>query len=120
MDDWHGRRDVNENLMALQTSMVVYTMHLDYPKFFEKLGRYYSPDTPVAVVCDAGSSDSQVVIRSTVKRFLRDVDYKDLPDERHILLIGHFLKAGQSRKDGLKHGSEFIQKMHEQQTVSKE
>jgi precorrin-4/cobalt-precorrin-4 C11-methyltransferase len=113
MDDWPGRRDVNEKLMAFQTSLIVYTMHLDYPRFFKKLQLHYPPDTPVAVVCDAGSSENQSIIRSTVGRFLNDVHYNDLPPERHILLIGQFLKAGQARKDGLKYGSEFIHKQHD-------
>ncbi len=113
MDDWPGRKDVNEKLMALRTSMIVYTMHLDYPRFFQKLKKHYPADTPVAVVCNAGSSEDQSVIRSTVGSFLNDVRYNDLPPERHILLIGQFLKAGQARKDGLKHGSEFIRKQHD-------
>jgi precorrin-4 methylase len=113
MDDWPGRRDVNDKLMALQTSLVVYTMHLDYPKFFKQLVRHYPADTPVAVVCNAGSLENQSIIRSTVERFLKEVSFQNLPPEGHILLIGHFLKAGQARKDGLKYGSEFIQKMHD-------
>jgi precorrin-4/cobalt-precorrin-4 C11-methyltransferase len=113
MDDWPGRKDVNEKLMALKTSMIVYTMHLNYPRFFKKLKKHYPADTPVAVVCNAGSSENQSIVRSTVGRFLDDVRYNDLPPERHILLIGQFLKAGQARKDGLKHGSEFIQKQHD-------
>jgi hypothetical protein len=40
------------------------------------------------------------VILSTVERFLQEVDYKNLPEESHILL-GKFLKAGQASKDFL-------------------
>jgi hypothetical protein len=29
------------------------------------------------------------------------VDYKNLPVEKHILLVGKFLKVGQARKDFL-------------------
>jgi precorrin-4 methylase len=119
MDDWPGRRDVNDKLMALQTSLVVYTMHLDYPKFFKQLARHYPADTPVAVVCNAGSLENQSIIRSTVGRFLQEVWFQNLPPEGHILLIGNFLKAGQARKDGLKYGSEFIQKMHDNPGGSK-
>lgn len=113
MDDWPGRKDANEKLMALKTSLIVYTMHLNYPKFFKKLKHYYPADTPVAVVCDAGSLETQRVIRTTVGGFLKEVAFNDLPPERHILLVGHFLKAGQARKDGLKHGSDFIRKQHD-------
>jgi hypothetical protein len=41
------------------------------------------------------------VIRSTVGRFLHEVDYQNLPEERHTLLVGKFLKVGQKRKDSL-------------------
>lgn len=99
MADWAGRNDVNEKLMATGSTMVFYTMLFDYPKVFSQLQRHYPADTPVAVVIDAGDRDNQQVIRSTVGRFLKEVDYKNLPAERHILLIGKFLKVGQARKD---------------------
>jgi precorrin-4 methylase len=99
MKDWEGRADVNEKLMAAGSTMVFYTMHFDYPKVFSQLAHFYPADTPVAVVCDAGDRNSQKVIRSTVGRFLQEVDYRNLPAEKHILLVGKFLKVGQARKD---------------------
>jgi precorrin-4/cobalt-precorrin-4 C11-methyltransferase len=99
MADWSGRNDENEKLMATASSMVFYTMLFDYPKVFTQLQRHYPADTPVAVVIDAGDRDHQKVIRSTVGGFLNDVDYRNLPAERHILLVGKFLKVGQARKD---------------------
>jgi len=99
MDDWPGRLDVNEKLMAAGSTMVFYTMNLDYPRLFEQLKRFYPPETPVAVVCDAGDPDQQRVIRSTVARFLADVDRSKLPANRHILFVGKFLEVGQARKD---------------------
>ena len=99
MDDWRGRRDVNEKLMAAGSTMVFYTMNLDYPRLFSQLKRFYPPATPVAVVCDAGDPVHQRVIHSTVARFLIDVDYRALPVNRHILFVGKFLAVGQARKD---------------------
>lgn len=99
MDDWQGRRNVNEKLMATGSTMVFYTMNLDYPRLFEQLKRFYPPETPVAEVCDAGDPVHQRVIRSTVARFLADVDYRALPVNRHMLFIGKFLEVGQARKD---------------------
>jgi precorrin-4 methylase len=101
MNDWPGRVDTNEKLMATGSTMVFYTMGLDYPSLFSQLKRHYPTHTPIAVVIDAGDLMSQKVIRSTVGRFLEEVDYKNLPDERHLLLIGKFLKMGQARKDFL-------------------
>ncbi|MCZ2075694.1 MAG: hypothetical protein LC130_11930 [Bryobacterales bacterium] len=99
MDDWPGRLDANEKLMAAGSTMVFYTMNLDYPRLFEQLKRFYAPETPVAVVCDAGDPERQRVIRSTVARFLTEVDRRTLPANRHMLFVGKFLEVGQARKD---------------------
>ncbi len=99
MDDWPGRVDQNEKLMAAGSTMVFYTMNLDYPRLFARLQRHYPPETPVAVVCDAGDPASQKVIRSTVAKFLSEVDYARLPVNRHLLFVGKFLEVGQARKD---------------------
>jgi precorrin-4 methylase len=99
MDDWPGRVDVNEKLMAAGSTLVVYTMNLDYPRLFGSLKRHYASDTPVAVVCDAGDPVRQRIIHSTVARFLTEVDYRSLPVNRHLLFVGKFLNAGQQRKD---------------------
>ena len=40
-------------------------------------------------------------MRSTVGRFLTDVDYKKLPVDAHTLLVGKFLEVGQARVDAL-------------------
>jgi precorrin-4 methylase len=101
MGDWPGRSDTNEKLMALGSTMVFYTMGLDYPTVFAQLKRFYPANTPVAVVCNAGDPDQQKVIRSTVARFLEDVDFRSFPRGRDLLLVGKFLQVGQARKDFL-------------------
>jgi precorrin-4/cobalt-precorrin-4 C11-methyltransferase len=112
MTDWSGRADTNEKLMATQTSMIFYTMHLNYPKLFEQLKRHYPQDTPVAVVNHAGDRERQKVITSTVGRFLDEVNYQELPVEGHMLLVGKFLKVGQARKEGLAGGKGYIEERH--------
>jgi precorrin-4 methylase len=101
MADWPGRADTNEKLMATGSTMVFYTMGLDYASLFAQLQRHYPADTPVAVVNNAGDLAGQAVIRSTVGGFLREVDYRNLPADRHMLLVGKFLRVGQARKDSL-------------------
>ncbi len=101
MVDWPGRSDTNEKLMSVGSTMVFYTMGLDYPTVFAQLKRHYPAATPVAIVCDAGDPDHQKVIRSTVGSFLEDVDFRSLPSSRHLLLVGKFLEVGQARKDYL-------------------
>jgi precorrin-4/cobalt-precorrin-4 C11-methyltransferase len=108
MADWSGRVDTNEKLMASGSSMVFYTMLFDYPLVFSQLQRHYPADTPVAVVIDAGDRVTQKVVRSTVGRFLKEVDFKNFPAERHLLLVGKFLNVGQARKNGVSQ----IEKQH--------
>jgi precorrin-4 methylase len=101
MGDWPGRVDTNERLMATGSTMVFYTMSMDYPSLLAQLKRFYPADTPVAIVSDAGDQNLQKVLRSTVGRFLDEVDYRSLPVERHMLFVGKFLNVGQARKDSL-------------------
>jgi precorrin-4/cobalt-precorrin-4 C11-methyltransferase len=112
MDDFPGRTDVNEKLMATQTSMVFYTMGLNYPRLFAQLNKHYPASTPVAVVSFAGERDKQQIVRSTVGRFLRDVDYKTLPSDAHTLLVGKFLEVGQARIDALLGAKKQIENIH--------
>ena len=112
MDDWPGRQDVNEALMTTQTSMIFYTMGLNYPRLFEKLKKHYPASTPVAIVSFAGDREKQRVVRSTVGRFLTDVDYKKLPVDAHTVMVGKFLEVGQARYDGLMGAKENIDRVH--------
>jgi len=112
MDDFTGRKDINEKLMTAQTSMIFYTMGLNYPRLFEQLKRHYPADTPVAVVSYAGDREKQQVARSTVGKFLTEVDYKKLPADAHTLLVGKFLEVGQARIDALLGAKKQIERVH--------
>jgi precorrin-4 methylase len=112
MGDWPGRADTNEKLMAPQTSMVFYTMGINYPEVFAQLAKAYPPETPVAVVSYAGDPRRETVQRSTVRAFLKEVDWANLPREMHTLFVGKFLTVGQARKDGVFHGKDHIEANH--------
>ncbi len=112
MADWPGRIDTNEKIMKLKTSMVFYTMHLNYPKLFAQLKKYYPAATPVAVVSYAGDPDDQKVIYSTVGKFLKEVDYANLPADLHMLYVGKFIVKGQARNDGLVGAAAFEAQWH--------
>jgi precorrin-4 methylase len=111
MADWPGRIDTNEKLMETGTSMVFYTMHLDYPSLLTQLKRHYPANTPIAIVCYAGDRRRQKVITSTVGSFFDEVNLEDVPVDKHMLLVGKFLTVGQARKDGLLSGRKFIEMM---------
>jgi precorrin-4/cobalt-precorrin-4 C11-methyltransferase len=111
-DDFPGRKDVNEKLMETQTSLVIYTMGLNYPRLFEQLKKHYPESTPVAVVSFAGEREKQQVVRSTVSKFLTEVDYKKLPADAHTVLVGKFLEGGQARIDALLGAKRQIEHVH--------
>ena len=112
MDDFPGRKDINEKLMETQTSMIFYTMSLNYPRLFGQLKKHYPADTPVAVVSFAGEREKQEVVRSTVGKFLTEVDYKKLPADAHSILVGKFLQVGQARVDALLGAKKQIERVH--------
>jgi precorrin-4/cobalt-precorrin-4 C11-methyltransferase len=114
MSDWPGRTDTNEKLMEPAASMVFYTMHMDFSKLFAELKRHYPENTPVALVCYAGDRQRQKVMISTVGKFLTEVNLKEIPLDKNILLVGKFLTVGQARKDGLAGGRKFIEMMRYQ------
>ena len=79
---------------------------------FEQLSRHYPPDTPVAVVSYAGELEKQQIVRSTVGKFLEEVDYKKLPADAHTVMVGKFLKVGQARVDALMGAKRQIEHVH--------
>jgi len=105
MGDFEGRADSNDKLAKLQTAMVAYTCGLSFPLFFKQLNENYDPDTPVAVVCYAGVPGREQVVRSTVGRFMDEVDYKALP-YLNIIFVGNFIGHGQARCDYLLTGKD--------------
>jgi precorrin-4/cobalt-precorrin-4 C11-methyltransferase len=111
MGDWPGRLDMNEKYMLTQSSMVFYTMALNYPDLLAQLAKHYPADTPVAVASFAGDAHKQKVIRGTVGSFLKEVDYKALPEEMHTFFVGKFLKCGQSRNGKLATGKDWTKVM---------
>jgi precorrin-4/cobalt-precorrin-4 C11-methyltransferase len=111
-DDFPGRKDVNERLMETQTSLIIYTMGLNYPRLFEQLKKHYPASTPVAVVSFAGEREKQQVVRSTIGKFLTEVDYKKLPADAHTVLVGKFLDGGQARVDALLGAKRQIEHVH--------
>jgi len=112
MGDWPERADNNDKLAALKSSMVIYTCGWKYKEGFELLRKYYPPETPVAVVCFAGVPNMETVIRSTVGKFLEEVEYDKLP-YLNILYVGKFIGHGQARNDFVSSGKDFNQMIHD-------
>ncbi len=79
-----------------QSAMVLFTMRNDFKKFIDTLTKYYSPDTPAAVVVRAGYAQDEQVVHGTLGTLLNQVDKKKLPFE-YMLYVGEFLKKSPDR-----------------------
>ncbi|MCW5212108.1 hypothetical protein VU04_04270, partial [Desulfobulbus sp. TB] len=79
-----------------QSTMVLFTMRNDFKKFIDTLTKYYTPDTPAAVVVRAGYVQDQRVIQGTLGTLLEKVDKEKLPFE-YMLYVGDFLKESPDR-----------------------
>jgi precorrin-4/cobalt-precorrin-4 C11-methyltransferase len=105
MGDWDGRADRNIDLMKHKSSMVVYTCGLKWDPFLEDLKANYPAETPIAVVCFAGVPNQELIVKSTVGKFVTGVDYKHLP-YLSIVFVGKFMGCGQARNDALMTGKD--------------
>ena len=88
------RMDSIENLARHRSTMVFFMPREFEEKVLPQLRKYYSPDTPVAIVYKAGYPDKEQVVRGTLGSFPLQP-----PEQRWLRLIyvGEFLKdASQS------------------------
>ena len=88
--DWLGGEDTIESLSAHQTTMVLFTMRTEFREFVEKLSINYPPETPIALVKNAGNVANEEVIESTLGEVLDKVGEKG-PGGAYLIYIGDFL-----------------------------
>jgi precorrin-4 methylase len=89
--DWPGKTDTIEKLSVHQSTMVLFTMRAELKDFIAKLSVNYPPQTPVAIVKNAGYADKEEVIRGTLGTILNQVSQDSLPFE-YLIYVGDFLK----------------------------
>jgi precorrin-4 methylase len=79
-----------EEMAPHQATMILYTMRTEFKKFIDSLSKHYPPDTPVAIVMQAGYAEKENVIRGTLGGILAQVGESKLPFE-YLLYVGDFL-----------------------------
>lgn len=84
-------KDTLAKLGETQSTLVIFTMRVKLPQVVERLKQTYPGDTPVAIVCHAGYSDKQKVIRATLDTILDATKDQKLPFE-HLIYVGDFMK----------------------------
>jgi len=88
--DWIGGEDTIEKLSAHRTTMVLFTMRTKFREFIEKLSINYPPETPIAVVKNAGYAEKEEVIESTLGTVLDQIGEKG-PGSEYLIYVGDFL-----------------------------
>ncbi len=85
-----------EKLARGRTTMVFFTMHVDVPGIVKKLRAYYPPQTPVAIVANAGYTGKERIIRGTLDTIEGLSKGEEL--SMYLVYVGDFL----TRKYGIK------------------
>lgn len=79
-----------DEMAVHKATMVLFTMRTEFRKFIDSLSRHYPPETPVAVVVNAGYSEKEQVIHGNLGTILQQIGEGRLPFE-HLLYVGDFL-----------------------------
>ena len=85
-----------EEMAALQSTMVLFTMRTEFDKFIQGLSKHYAADTPVAVVFSAGFAEKEKVVQGTLATIADQLGRGKLPFE-HLLYVGDFLEKSVTR-----------------------
>lgn len=88
--DWPGKTDTIEELAVHRSTMVLFTMRAEFPELVKKLRTHYPPETPVAVVKQAGYAGKEEVIRGKLGTIVDQVGQDRLPFE-YLIYVGDFL-----------------------------
>ena len=84
-------KDTPAKMAETQSTMVLFTMHIQLPRVIAQLKQGYPGDTPMAVVCHAGYRDKEKVILATVDTMLDRLKGQELPFE-NLIYVGDFLR----------------------------
>lgn len=79
-----------EEMARHRATMVLFTMRTQFQKFVDSLSKHYPPETPVAIVFEAGFQNQEKVMRGTLGGIMQQVSGQKLPFH-HLLYVGDFL-----------------------------
>jgi precorrin-4 methylase len=79
-----------EEMAVHQATMVLFTMRTEFKKFIDSLSKYYSPETPIALVISAGYAEKEKVMHSTLGTVMDQLGEDKLPFE-YLLYVGDFI-----------------------------
>ena len=97
-DDWPGMTDTIEKLSVHRATMVLFTMKAQFDDFIARLSVNYPPETPVAVVKQAGYAEKEEVIEGTLSTIRDRIGNERLPFE-YLIYVGDFLTHRQKKDD---------------------
>ena len=80
-NDAPGQRDTIDKLASNSATMVIYCQKNKFATMLTKLSKRYAPDTPIALVLNAGHIDKEKVVRGTIASIGKIVAQHKLPKE---------------------------------------
>lgn len=86
-NDSPGQRDTIDKLASNSATMAIYCQKNKLVTVLKKLSQEYAPDTPVALVLNAGHAKNELVVRGTIANIEKTVAQQRLPNE-FIVFVG--------------------------------
>ncbi len=80
-----------DEMAVHQSTMVLFTMRTEFRKFIDSLSRHYPPETPVAIVSNAGYPQKESVTRGELGTIWSQVGGEGKLPFEHLLYVGDFL-----------------------------
>jgi precorrin-4 methylase len=85
-----------EEMGVHQSTMVLFTMKTEFKQFVDSLSKHYAPETPVAIVSNAGYAEKENVIQGVLGTITGQIG-KEKPDSPYLLYVGDFLNKSVDR-----------------------
>ncbi len=79
------------SLSQWHPTLVLFTMHTEFPALVKKVKEYYPDDTPIAIVFYAGYKNKEHIVSGTLNTILGKTRGMDFPFE-HLVYVGDFLE----------------------------
>lgn len=95
--DNHSNDDHLARLAATGSTLILFTMRMNIERVYQALKRHFSGETPVAMVCGAGFSARERVIRTSLDQLTKSF-VEEQPPWDYLLYIGPALKEVVSSK----------------------
>jgi precorrin-4 methylase len=85
-----------DKLARHQPTMIIFTMHTQFPDLVDKLQKYYPAATPIAIVFYAGYKDKEYKICGQLDTIAEKIENIEIPFE-HLVYVGDFMERNSKK-----------------------